>query len=115
EKNNIGEIELSGKINKLKKKVLAEREKRIKPGLDDKTLTSWNALMLKAYADAYNTFDDQNFLDAALTNANFILSKQKRTDGGLNHNYKNGTSNINGYLEDYSFTIEAFIALYECT
>jgi uncharacterized protein YyaL (SSP411 family) len=106
---------LKEKINILKKKVLKEREKRVKPGLDDKTLTSWNALMLKAYADAYNTFGEKKFLDAALTNAHFILQKQKRSDGGLNHNYKAGRSNINGYLEDYSFTIEAFIALYTCT
>jgi uncharacterized protein YyaL (SSP411 family) len=107
--------ELHKKITDLKKKVLSVREKRIRPGLDDKTLTSWNALMLKAYADAYNTFGDARYLEAALKNANFILQKQKRSDGGLNHNYKNGKSNINGYLEDYSFTIEAFIALYEAS
>ena len=106
---------LEEKINELKKKVLKEREKRVKPGLDDKTLTSWNALMLKAYTDAYNTFGEKKFLDAALKNAHFILQKQKRSDGGLNHNYKQGRSNINGYLEDYSFTIEAFIGLYSCT
>lgn len=96
-------------------KLLSIREKRIKPGLDDKTLTSWNALMLKGYVDAYAAFGEKEFLDAALKNASFLIENQARKDGGLNHNYKNGISNLDGYLEDYSFTIEAFIALYEAT
>ena len=95
--------------------LLSEREKRIKPGLDDKTLTSWNALMLKGYVDAYTAFGEKEFLDAALKNATFLIENQLRKDGGLNHNYKNKVSNLDGYLEDYSFTIEAFIALYEAT
>ena len=71
--------------------------------------------MLKGYVDAYKAFNNPKFLAAALKNANFIAKTQIRKDGGLNHNYKNGISNIDGYLEDYSFTIEAFIALYENT
>jgi len=91
------------------------REKRDKPRLDDKTLTSWNALMLKAYVDAYRVLGDKSYLDSALKNANFILNTQVRNDGGLFHSYKNGKSTINGYLEDYAATIESFIALYENT
>lgn len=109
-------------ISKLKKKVkavnallLKERNKRVRPGLDDKQLTSWNALMLKGYADAYRVFGEHAYLNAALKNANFILTKQKTKDGGLWRNYKDGRSTINGFLEDYCFTIEAFIALYQCT
>ncbi len=107
--------ELEKTIVNCNSELLSIREKRTKPGLDDKTLTSWNALMIKGYVDAYTTFNDPAFLLCALKNAHFILEKQSRTDGGLNHNYKNGKSNINGYLEDYSFTIEAFIALYQAT
>ena len=114
-KYNISVESLQISINKIKKQLLGIREQRIHPGLDDKILTSWNALMLKAYTDAYTVFDEQLFLDIAIKNATFILSKQLRTDGGLNHNYKNGRSTINGYLEDYCFTIEALIALYEAT
>jgi uncharacterized protein YyaL (SSP411 family) len=106
---------LREKITAWKQKLMAVRDQRVRPGLDDKTLTSWNALMLKAYADAYNTFGEAGFLEAALRNARFILHRQKRSDGGLNHNYKSGRSNINGYLEDYSFTIEGFMALYEAS
>ncbi len=107
--------DLQQKIKVISQKLLTERAKRIRPGLDDKTLTSWNALMLKGYVDAYQTFNEQHFLDAALKNANFIVKTQLRKDGGLNHNYKNGVSNLDGYLEDYALTIEAFIALYQAT
>lgn len=114
-KLNISVTKLREKINEVNKTLLKERAKRIRPGLDDKTLTSWNALMLKGYVDAYQIFDEKDFLDAALKNANFIVKNQLRKDGGLNHNYKNGVSNIDGYLEDYALTIEAFIALYQAT
>ena len=107
--------ELEQKIDDINKILFGARSKRIRPGLDDKTLTSWNALMLKGYVDAYNTFGEKNFLTSAIKNATFIATTQIRKDGGINHNYKNGVSNLNGYLEDYSFTIEAFIALYEAS
>lgn len=112
---NISEKELATKINEINHLLLESRSKRIRPGLDDKTLTSWNALMLKGYVDAFNTFGEKNFLNAAIKNATFIAETQLRKDGGLNHNFKNGISNLNGYLEDYCFIIEALIALYEAT
>lgn len=95
--------------------LLQAREKRSRPRLDDKTLTSWNALMLKGYVDAYRVFGDESFLNSAKKNADFIIKNQLRKDGGLNHNYKNNKSTINGYLEDYATTIDAFITLYENT
>ena len=73
------------KVSEINTTLLAERAKRIRPGLDDKTLTSWNALMLRGYVDAYNTFNDEAFLKTALKNANFIVNTQLRKDGGLNH------------------------------
>jgi hypothetical protein len=106
---------LNEKKQNWKQLLLKTREIRPRPRLDDKTLTSWNALMLKGYIDAYRVFDEEQFLISAEKNANFILNNQLREDGGLNHNYKNNLSNINGYLEDYATTIDAFIALYENT
>lgn len=91
------------------------REKRPRPRLDDKTLTSWNGLMLKAYVDAYKTFQKKEYLDIAIKNAQFIASKQLQQNGALYHSYKDGKSTINGYLEDYAAVIEAYIALYEVT
>lgn len=114
-KHNISVEELRTIIKAFDAKALEERSKRVRPGLDDKSLTSWNALMLKGYVDAYKVFGETAFLDAALKNAEFIVQKQWRKDGALNHSYKEGRSTINGYLEDYCFTIEAFVALYEAT
>ena len=115
QKYNISINVLEGEIFEWKKTLMKARDKRIRPGLDDKSLTSWNALMLKGYVDAYMAFEDKNHLDIALKNANFIADIQLNNNGKLWHSYKNGKSTINGYLEDYSLTISAFIRLYEAT
>jgi uncharacterized protein YyaL (SSP411 family) len=114
-KNNIDNKTLDEKIDRAKQKLFNERAKRVKPGLDDKILTSWNALMLRGYCDAYNAFGEKKFLDLALTNAHFISGKMMNNDGQLYRNYKNGMRTINAFLGDYALTIEAFIALYEST
>jgi len=113
-KYKISSEDLDRKISELKKKILAEREKRVRPGLDDKILTSWNALMLKGFTDAYRVFGEKRFLDRAIANAQFILAKVSSGDK-LQRNYKNSKATIDGFLDDYALTIEAFIALYEAT
>ncbi|MEM6699862.1 MAG: thioredoxin domain-containing protein, partial [Bacteroidota bacterium] len=98
------------------KSILAEiRNKRPKPRMDDKVLTSWNGLMLKGYLDAYRVFGVEDYLETAKLNGQFLKSKVLRGDGGLNHTYKDGGSKINGYLQDYATVIDAFISLYEIT
>ncbi len=125
-RHTISVKELEARIDKMKKQLLAVREKRVRPGLDNKIVTSWNALMLKAYVDAYNVFDEQHFLAAAIKNVNYILIKGANNNGGVNHILQNsplssfqgdglGVRYINGFLEDYCFTIEALLALYEAT
>lgn len=111
----ITEKELQNKIIDAKKILLKERDKRIRPALDDKIITAWNGLMLKGYVDAYRVFDDVEFLNVAKKNANFILNNVQKKDYRLDRNYKNEKSTINGFLDDYAFTIEAFIALYQAT
>jgi uncharacterized protein YyaL (SSP411 family) len=106
---------LKSKVMTVNAKLLKERNKRIRPGLDDKQLTSWNALMLKGYADAYRVFGNKDYLETAIRNAEFILKNQKQKDGALWHSHKEGRSTINGFLEDYCFTIEAFVSLYQAT
>ncbi|TND08193.1 MAG: hypothetical protein FD123_2448 [Bacteroidetes bacterium] len=115
EKHGITTKTLQEKIKAAKKKILDHRAARVRPGLDDKSLTSWNALMLRGYVDAYDTFGETRFLDVALKSAEFIVTKQLRSDGGLWHSYKNGRSTINGFLEDYAFVIDAFTGLYQVT
>ncbi len=115
DKYKITESELSKRIAAAKKELLKARSKKVRPALDDKILTAWNALMLKGYIDAYRVFDEQRFLDVALKNAAFILKNIKKPDNRLDRNFKNGKSSINGFLDDYAFTIDAFIALYQAT
>lgn len=113
--NNITESTLQKKKLFWEKILYIKREKRSKPRLDDKCLTSWNAIMLKGFVDAYKALEDGNYLDLALKNADFIIKKLWSNEGNLFHNYKNEKSSINGYLEDYCFVIAAFISLYEVT
>jgi uncharacterized protein YyaL (SSP411 family) len=115
--NNLGlsVADLSGAINRINLNLLKQREKRVRPGLDDKTLTSWNALMLSGLIDAYPAFGSKAILTTAFRNANFIAGCQMQKDGSLFHNYKNGKSNIPGFLEDYAFTAKAFLDLYQIT
>jgi uncharacterized protein YyaL (SSP411 family) len=94
--------------------LLQEREKRPRPGLDDKILASWNGLMLTGLVDAYRVFGEESFLDLALRNAAFIEKKLISQDR-LFHSYKNGQSKIEGYLEDYAAIIQAFTNLYQAT
>ncbi|MGB1205403.1 MAG: thioredoxin domain-containing protein [Chitinophagales bacterium] len=114
-RHDISVADLQKTIAASKEILMKERKNRIRPGLDDKVLTSWNALMLKGYVDAYRAFGEKSFLDKAVKNADFIRKKCMQKDGRLNRNYKNGKSTINGFLDDYSLTIEAFIALYQAT
>jgi len=93
----------------------AYRSKRARPRLDDKSLTSWNAWMISGLVDAYQALGTKEYLDMALKNAHFIDRVQQRKDGGLNHNYKDGTSSINGYLEDYAVVVQAYIDLHQVT
>jgi uncharacterized protein YyaL (SSP411 family) len=113
--NKITLIALENKIANWKSTLNSARNKRIKPNLDDKILTSWNALMIQGYVDAYKALGDKEYLEIALKNANFLIDHQLRKDNGLNRNFKNGLSTINGYLEDYGTVIQSFISLYEVT
>ena len=107
--------ELLEKKRKWEKILFSERENRHRPGLDDKSLTSWNAMMLKGFVDAFKAIGNPAYLDTALANARFLETKCWSPEGNLWHNYKDGKSSINAYLEDYGFVIDAFISLYEVT
>lgn len=115
QKYNMNEEELQREIKDMKEELLAVRDRRVRPGLDDKTLASWNALMIKGYVDAFMAFNDHTFRDVAIRSGAFILNKLQKEDGSLYRTWKNGKAGINAYLEDYAACIEAFIALYEAT
>ncbi|MEJ1222666.1 thioredoxin domain-containing protein [Sediminicola sp. 1XM1-17] len=102
-------------IEGCKKILIKERDKRNPPRLDDKILTSWNALMLKGLVDASKYLRNDDYLKLAIKNANFILTHLTDKEDGLFHNHKDGRSTISGFLEDYAALIDAFFALYEAS
>ena len=114
-RHNLSISEIEKIIKNCNSKLIKIRNKRAKPRLDDKILTSWNGLMIKGFVDSYKAFNEPDFLNAAIGNAEFILKNLYNKDGQLLRNYKNGGSYINGYLEDYSAIISGFISLHEVT
>ena len=111
-KYNLSLEALDEKINKCKTLLKKQAELRVKPGLDDKTLTSWSALMCSAYAKAYLAFEDENYKTISLKSIEFITTRLTQSDGSLFRTYKNGVAKIDGFLDDYAFTIEALINCY---
>ncbi len=91
----------------------AYREQRVRPGLDDKRLTSWNALMIGALAEAGAVLGNEAFLDAATGCAEFVLNELRDDDGRLLRTWKEGRGRLNAYLEDYGYLVEALLTLYE--
>jgi len=93
-------------------KLLKVRSNRIPPGLDDKVLVSWNSLMITAFAKGYRVTNNTKYLDAAKNCISFI-EKNLFSDGNLLRTYKNGTAKIDGYLEDYSYFLNALVDVFE--
>jgi uncharacterized protein YyaL (SSP411 family) len=109
----ISVVELQGKILEAKEKLLERRSGRVRPGLDDKCLTAWNAMAIKGLVDCASVFDNEEYYELSSKAANFILSDLKTESGGIYRNFKSGTKSISGFLDDYAFLIDALIALYE--
>jgi len=110
---NTTEEQLENTITGIKRKLLEVRDKRVRPGLDDKTITSWNALMISAFSRGFQVFADKRYLKAAERAAGFVMEKMRTEDGKLLRTHREGESKFNAYLEDYSYTIQAFVDLYE--
>lgn len=112
--NNIERTELEtfkGRVNAL---LLKAREKRVRPGTDDKILTSWNALLISGFVDAYKAFGEKQFLEKAKSVFTFIKEKSFQ-NGHLRHSYKEGDKRTDGFLEDYAYMIDASLNLYQVT
>ncbi len=95
-------------------KLLAEREKRVHPGRDEKVLVSWNGLMLAAFAEAGRVLERPDYLEVARANAAFVLERMM-PGGRLHHVYKNGQVKIDAFLEDYALYAEGLLELYRAT
>ncbi|MBD0403468.1 thioredoxin domain-containing protein [Flammeovirga sp. EKP202] len=115
QKYNRSLVELEQSLEQSKKRLMTNREQRVKPNIDDKSLTSWNALMIIGLLDAYAAFGKQDYLKDALLTAGYIEGNQLQEDGMLFRNYEAGKSTIHAFLDDYAITALAFIKLYEST
>jgi uncharacterized protein YyaL (SSP411 family) len=100
---------------RIRTRLLGVRESRARPGLDDKRLTSWNALMITALAEAGAALEEARYTDAAVACAEFVLRDLRDSDGRLLRTYNNGEAKLDGYLEDHAFLLEALLALFEAT
>ncbi len=107
--------ELEQRLESCRKILLKERQKRVHPSVDRKQLTSWNALMLRAYLDAYRVFGEESFLEAAKKNAAFLRKHAIHRNGDLTRSYLDGKSNVSAFLDDYAFVVSAWIDMYETT
>ena len=109
------EAELEAILLEGKQKLFEVREGRIKPGLDDKILTSWNGIMIRGMAVGYQLLNDRRYLEAAEKSADFILTELSQADGLLLRTYRAGKSHLNAYLEDYSYLSAGLVALHEAS
>lgn len=109
------EKELSEALDASREKLFKVREKRIHPQKDDKILTDWNGLMISAFAQASQTFDDPAYLKAAVDAADFCLSTLRRKDGRLLKRSRLGVAGLPAHLEDYAFLIHGLVDLYQAS
>jgi uncharacterized protein len=93
-------------------KLFAAREERVKPGRDEKILTSWNGLMISGFARGYSVSGDTKYLQAAKNAVNFIENKLASNDGRLKRTFKDGQAKLNAYLEDYAFYVGGLLDLF---
>jgi uncharacterized protein YyaL (SSP411 family) len=118
-KYGLSKADLNKLLGEARQTLFRARAQRERPGLDDKQLTSWNALMVTAYADAYQALREPDYKKAALKAGRFLQQSlmQSAADGQyqLMRSYKNEEAYINGFLDDYAFTIQAFLKLYSIT
>jgi uncharacterized protein len=114
--HGIPEADLRRRLTESRRKLLEVRIKRVWPGRDEKVLTSWNGLMIDAFARAGAVLDNPTCTATAARAADFILTRMRTPDGRLFRTWKAGSEpKLNGYLEDYSFLLEGLTSLYEAT
>ena len=112
EKYGLSDIEVRLRLERLHNTLLAARERRIPPGVDDKVLTGWNALALITFAEAARYLKRADYLEIARANAGFIL-RELLQDGDLLRSWRNGIARHRAYLEDYASLILGLLALYQ--
>ncbi len=103
------------RLSRARRTLFERRETRVRPGLDDKALASWNGLMLAAFAEAGAVLGRGDYLDAARRCGDFLTTQMRGSDGRLHRTWRRGVARLNGYLEDYAAVAEGLLALYQTT
>jgi len=109
------EEDLKSRLKTMRQKLWKVRTGRIRPGLDDKILLSWNAMMCSAYCKAYQALGNEHYKEMAIRNMEFLLDKFSKSTYTLFHNYKEGQAKNDAFLDDYALLVEALIELYQIT
>jgi uncharacterized protein YyaL (SSP411 family) len=109
------EDEVRASLARSQMRLFTAREERVRPARDEKVLTSWNGLMLAAFAEASRALGREDYRAAAVRNADFILAHLRTDEGRLHRTWKDGRARLAGYLEDYAYVIEGLLALYQAT
>ncbi|KAA0271974.1 MAG: thioredoxin domain-containing protein [Acidobacteria bacterium] len=95
--------------------LLAARERRVRPALDDKRICAWNALMAGSLAEVGAAFGERRYIDAARACIEFVLGSMRGGEGRLLRSYNGGRAHLDAYLEDHAHLLEALLTLYEAT
>lgn len=114
QKHEISKNKLSTLKSQWKEKLLKARTGRIRPLTDDKIITSWNALLIDGFVEAYKAFGEKEFLDQAVS-VFALINKKAFRNNGLVHSFKKGSKQTSGFLEDYAFLVHAALNLYGAT
>ena len=101
-------------LQRAKTSLREAREERVHPARDEKILSAWNGLMIRSFAEAASVFNNDDYRQAAIRSASFVLDALRK-DGRLLRTYRDGQAKLNGYLEDYAFMAHGLLALYEAT
>ena len=107
--------DLSSQLSECCEKLRVARDTRVHPGRDDKVLTSWNCLAVKALATGGAVLDEPRYLQAAERAARFVIERMTQANGRLLHAFRDGQAHLDAYVDDYAYTIEALVALFEAT
>ena len=110
---NLSQQDLQKRLEAIRQKLFAYREKRVHPVKDDKILTDWNGLMVAAFAKGAQVFVEPRYAEAVRRAADFILSNMRKPGGRLLHRYRDGQVGITANLDDYAFLVWGLIELYE--
>ncbi|MCA1630067.1 MAG: thioredoxin domain-containing protein, partial [Acidobacteria bacterium] len=111
---NVTTAQLLQAVERARPVLFAEREKRVKPGRDEKVIAAWNGMMLQSFAEAAAVLERGDFRSVAEKNASFTLERL-RDDGGLLHVYKDGRAKQHAFLDDYACVASGLLSLYEST